>query len=240
MIFRTSCPENYFLSEALYLPENKMVNKKQIKLTILTVEPCSWKNLRSNTSSDSSGADNPGPKLSTSSCLPIDPNSKIEVHNHLSNVNVSSEDVMSKRDSKQSEISENDDEQSKLDSEPAVKKTKIHSTGTANSPKKSNSPKSDRCEESIPSSEGYSDTSFHKAEEDDDEDQSCVLSQTFINQLKQVIGRIENQHFVLDIDLDFFSTKNPFRELYGEKQYQLIKELYKFEGPTDTSVEVWL
>ncbi|XP_070603224.1 UPF0489 protein C5orf22 homolog [Erythrolamprus reginae] len=37
--------------------------------------------------------------------------------------------------------------------------------------------------------------------------------------------------FVLDIDLDFFSVKNPFKEIYTQEEYKLLKELYSFKKP---------
>ena len=43
---------------------------------------------------------------------------------------------------------------------------------------------------------------------------------------------------LLDIDLDFFSTKNPFLEVYTDRQYQLLKKLYQFTKPKDSSHEV--
>lgn len=43
---------------------------------------------------------------------------------------------------------------------------------------------------------------------------------------------------ILDIDLDFFSTKNPFLEVYTDRQYQLLKKLYEFTKPKDSSHEV--
>ncbi|XP_061588688.1 UPF0489 protein C5orf22 homolog [Cololabis saira] len=42
----------------------------------------------------------------------------------------------------------------------------------------------------------------------------------------------ETDPYVLDIDLDFFSCKNPFKELYTEEEYSILKELYSFRGPT--------
>ncbi|XP_061695658.1 UPF0489 protein C5orf22 homolog isoform X2 [Syngnathoides biaculeatus] len=37
--------------------------------------------------------------------------------------------------------------------------------------------------------------------------------------------------YILDIDLDFFSCKNPFKELYTEEEYSILQELYCFRGP---------
>ncbi|XP_022082197.1 UPF0489 protein C5orf22 homolog [Acanthaster planci] len=40
---------------------------------------------------------------------------------------------------------------------------------------------------------------------------------------------------VLDIDLDFFSTRNPFKDIYSESQFHLLEHLYRFDGPVDNS-----
>ncbi|XP_072219612.1 UPF0489 protein C5orf22 homolog [Leuresthes tenuis] len=41
----------------------------------------------------------------------------------------------------------------------------------------------------------------------------------------------ETDPYVLDIDLDFFSCKNPFKELYTQEEYSILKDLYNFRGP---------
>ncbi|XP_048224417.1 UPF0489 protein C5orf22 homolog isoform X2 [Perognathus longimembris pacificus] len=37
--------------------------------------------------------------------------------------------------------------------------------------------------------------------------------------------------FVLDIDLDFFSVKNPFKEMFTQEEYKILQELYHFKRP---------
>ncbi|KAK2504450.1 hypothetical protein MC885_018519 [Smutsia gigantea] len=41
--------------------------------------------------------------------------------------------------------------------------------------------------------------------------------------------------FVLDIDLDFFSVKNPFKEMFTQEEYKILQELYQFKKP-DTNL----
>lgn len=43
--------------------------------------------------------------------------------------------------------------------------------------------------------------------------------------------------FVLDIDLDFFSVKNPFKEMYTKTEYELLQELYNFKKPLSNATE---
>ncbi len=45
----------------------------------------------------------------------------------------------------------------------------------------------------------------------------------------------DNEHYVLDIDLDFFSTRNPFKMMYTAQQYDLLRELYQFTLPAGAS-----
>ncbi|XP_064016903.1 UPF0489 protein C5orf22 homolog [Pogoniulus pusillus] len=43
--------------------------------------------------------------------------------------------------------------------------------------------------------------------------------------------------YVLDIDLDFFSVKNPFKEMYTQTEYELLQELYNFKKPERNATE---
>lgn len=46
------------------------------------------------------------------------------------------------------------------------------------------------------------------------------------------------QDLILDIDLDFFSTRNPFKLMYSEEQYALLKQLYAYVPPDCKTEEV--
>ncbi|XP_047210505.1 UPF0489 protein C5orf22 homolog isoform X2 [Girardinichthys multiradiatus] len=52
-----------------------------------------------------------------------------------------------------------------------------------------------------------------------------------------VVGRLttflnETHPYILDIDLDFFSCKNPFKEMYTQEEFSILKELYNFREPS--------
>ncbi|KAL1129010.1 hypothetical protein AAG570_013542 [Ranatra chinensis] len=43
----------------------------------------------------------------------------------------------------------------------------------------------------------------------------------------------EDRGYILDVDLDFFSTRNPFKRLYANAHlYERLKPLYAFEPPS--------
>uniref|UniRef100_A0A8C5K8N6 RIKEN cDNA 6030458C11 gene n=1 Tax=Jaculus jaculus TaxID=51337 RepID=A0A8C5K8N6_JACJA len=60
------------------------------------------------------------------------------------------------------------------------------------------------------------------------ETEQCQSSAT----TEEILEILKNGNaFVLDIDLDFFSVKNPFKEMFTQEEYKILQELYQFKKP---------
>lgn len=64
-------------------------------------------------------------------------------------------------------------------------------------------------------------------DEGDDEEGSTGY---VVKRISEILS--ETEPYILDIDLDFFTCKNPFKELYTQEEYAHLKELYSFRGPS--------
>ncbi|XP_071392253.1 UPF0489 protein C5orf22 homolog, partial [Centroberyx affinis] len=69
--------------------------------------------------------------------------------------------------------------------------------------------------------------------DDDDDDEGST--NYVVKRIFSVVS--ETEPYILDIDLDFFSCKNPFKELYTQEEYAILKELYSFRRPSPNADE---
>ncbi|XP_053570592.1 UPF0489 protein C5orf22 homolog [Bombina bombina] len=61
------------------------------------------------------------------------------------------------------------------------------------------------------------------------------LNSKLANHILQLLE--QGEAYVLDVDLDFFSVKNPFKEMYTQDEYKILQELYSFKKPNSDSLE---
>nr|XP_002735086.1 PREDICTED: UPF0489 protein C5orf22 homolog [Saccoglossus kowalevskii] len=70
-------------------------------------------------------------------------------------------------------------------------------------------------------------------------DSKGIIDESF-DSVKSLLNQVleSGKAFLLDVDLDFFSTKNPFKDLYSEKQIAMLEELYRYDKPRDNTPEI--
>ncbi|CAL8278675.1 unnamed protein product [Lota lota] len=72
---------------------------------------------------------------------------------------------------------------------------------------------------------------FGSSKDADDKGSTGYVVNTLLSVVK------ETEPYILDVDLDFFSCKNPFKELYTQEEYAILQGLYGFRKPSATATE---
>ncbi|KAK3608077.1 hypothetical protein CHS0354_031064 [Potamilus streckersoni] len=261
---RTTCKESYFVSETLYVPEDQLRNKKSLTFTIKTVIPVDW-NVGGDTIV-SKDAQETTPLQETSNSLPCESSSlKCEKNIQLlSNFDHEKEEYGARENSaieecryplsnysyidklkvesgfqnfkSENHVNKRSCHQSNRE-EIALKRQKTHlnddSEGNNSIHSTDNQSRGTDCEETVDPFKSISDSVTNDTEAGSG---SNAVTQT-VEKFKNFMESLDGKHFILDIDLDFFSTKNPFKEMYSPQQYLTLKDLYHFNKPDGNSDE---
>eukprot|EP00106_Octopus_bimaculoides_P015340 XP_014782782.1 PREDICTED: UPF0489 protein C5orf22 homolog isoform X2 [Octopus bimaculoides] len=251
-VYELSCKINYFISEALYVPEEDLINKKRVTLITITLEPSSWSSSPAPPASDTTtlhcsieatvtgaaatdsphvaAVEQPFPEDCQISAPNLLKDSKTELtlkSNDNSSTSSNSTLTSEEQDCHHHHHHHNDNNNhhqtianmgmvpAKIEPGPSpLKKPCLSSVKLVEDMTKSSAPLSSpaRLPEQV-------------------HDEALSL------RLKSVFSSIANlgEGLILDIDLDFYSTKNPFLEMFTDKQYQMLKELYHFTEPASDS-----
>ncbi|KAH3768386.1 UPF0489 protein C5orf22 homolog [Dreissena polymorpha] len=204
---RTTCTESYYISETLYVPESQLENAKTLNFTVVTCTPKNWDSLVSNLTSDPSD-----PKLEQNDLKEIEKNAT----NIENAVKLQEESILSADEKLDHECSVNtfvETENIQNNLQHLSEMNDLEADGFCNVKKQ-------KLEHSA-----------LEANQTDGGGKDKDLKLLTAN-ICEIIGK---ESYVLDIDLDFFSTMNPFKNMYGEEEYKMLQELYKFQRPESLS-----
>lgn len=232
---RCSCKESYFVSETLYRPEAQLTNKKLVQLVVFTLRPNGWKeepgmdNLVEDAQQEYKGDVRKGNVKEAAIKGQINKSGKVQ--DRLGGAEtgcVPNRNDVGKCERGHSDKTVNtcvkckvidtmdaDERQDVNDGESKIH-TDIHSETFGmynNSPGPSESQKSSLCD--------ITHDKFRQS----------------LNDINSLLKEFSDGAVILDIDLDFYSTKNPFLEIYTPLQYKILQELYRFQAPTSNSDE---
>ncbi|CAI9744510.1 Hypothetical predicted protein [Octopus vulgaris] len=240
---RLSCKINYFISEALYVPEEDLINKKRVTLITITLEPSSWSSSPAPPASDtttlycSSEPTVTGTAADSPHVAAVGQPFPEDCHISAPNLLKDSKTELTQKSSDNSTRSSN----STLTSEDQDCHHHQHHHNDNNNHHQTIANMGMMPAKIEPGPSPLKKPCLSSVKLVEDMTKSCPPDQVHDEalglRLKSVFSSIANlgEGLILDIDLDFYSTKNPFLEMFTDKQYQMLKELYHFTEPASDS-----
>lgn len=241
---KLTCTESYFLSESLYASEQQLINKKFITLITITVDPQKWP---SSPTLNSDSEDSDCSLNSNTSCSKSQENQKSALSSDgKSTTKNNFEEQSHKNISMQLDFNSSANQSTSTSINSALEmchsKEENHTGSSIRNKRTSSDSRTypEQCSKQLKMSTKEDIISEKTIEDNESYTNSKQHSRngaTF-SKFQNLFAKIgPTDALILDIDLDFFSTKNPFLELYTDKQYQLLKKLYQFSKPKDSSHE---
>jgi hypothetical protein len=262
-VCRLTLSDPYFLTEALYAPESKLVNAKEVTLHVVTVTLENW-NQPDGARAERTDVSAMFGQQARKPCFSAEKNKReeadfdvdgqVELPPHVDGVTVHT-------------LKRACDDGIKETNEDNMKEEKAERNGSGQNDAPS-APKSKRADETH---DGGNSRMFGKNDDANivsgikKSDEDVVQSGTRVKLISvdggdqqshaaglaekeaagcassiyhQMARKLQGLPFILDIDLDFFSTKDPFRNEHSPDVKPLLKELFCFSLPLETSQQV--
>ncbi|XP_061196362.1 UPF0489 protein C5orf22 homolog [Saccostrea echinata] len=251
---RCSCKESYFVSETLYRPESQLLNKKRVQLIVFTLKPNGWKekphfdksveNIKQEGKYKSEGIKpeskenkcHSNSKLGSEECLNKQHDQEF-LHRDVEEVASEKIDGHGNSDHIECDDRLNDCEDPNSNNFRALSDRKTDNTVANNEQELNDEVKSHIAQSEFRDSEGASNSVLHCGGSSSRELTVDKFRES-LTSISELLQEFPDSPLILDIDLDFYSTKNPFLEVYTPSQYKILKELYSFQTPLSTSDEV--
>lgn len=102
------------------------------------------------------------------------------------------------------------------------------------------------CEKSHPAAQvnkwmGHKSDTICKSEQLVDPSQVSQECSLYLQNLRDSLTKlVQGKQYILDIDLDFFSTLNPFKTMLTDFQYRTLRKIYQFKPPSSNDKQVHL
>ena len=200
--FRINCKESYFISELAYAKEEDLQEKKEVSFSVITMDI---------------------PAILDSSASPLQQSSLQKRRQTGACVDT----VASAKRTKTEAGEETDNSEGEKSVQKATSEGIVHNIDLEDSVQRS---KFEDSELKANFEDGVQKATVEDGVQNTDSKDSAL---EFVTKLKEIFrrGAHNSNCYILDIDLDFFSTQNPFQEQYSPEQYRLLKDLYSFEAP---------
>ncbi|XP_011354768.1 UPF0489 protein C5orf22 homolog [Pteropus vampyrus] len=231
-LFGVTSTDHYFLSDGLYVTEDQLENQKPLQLDVIMVKPYKLCNSQEENDAVSSAKK---PKLALEDA---ENTATTNYHYFLSDGLYVTEDQLENQKPLQLDVImvkpyKLCNSQEENDAVSSAKKPKLaledaENTATTNCDSYSEGPEKNTV------TQKRAQTCLEPSCSCSSESQDC---QTTVSTREILEILKKGDAFVLDIDLDFFSVKNPFKEMFTQEEYKILQELYQFKKPDTNPTE---